>query len=70
TEAVLDESRVLVFLPDDGLLEERTVTTGMSNWDHTEVLSGIEDGELVVTSVDKDGVENGALAQRSEEEQK
>ena len=64
TEAVLDGDRVYLFLPGDGLLEERGIETGMSNWDHTEVLSGLEVGDLVVTSVDKEGIEDGAPARR------
>lgn len=62
TEAVLDDTRVYVFLPDDGRLQARKVRTGMSNWDYTEVLSGVEIGEQVVTSVDRAGVEEGAAA--------
>jgi len=67
SEAVVDESKVYVLLPDEGILEERKVTTGISNWDHTEIISGVEAGEAVVTSVDKDGVEDGALAKHSKE---
>ena len=29
-----------------------------------EVLEGVEAGELIVTSVDRDGVEDGALARQ------
>jgi HlyD family secretion protein len=62
TEAVLEDTRVYVFLPEEGLLETRSVRTGMSNWDYTEVISGLEAGEQVVTSVDRAGVEDGAAA--------
>jgi len=64
SEAVLDDKRVFVFNPDDGVLEERVISIGMSNWDHTEVLSGISEGELVVTSVDREGIRDGARARR------
>ena len=70
TEAVLDDNRVYLFLSDEGVLEERNVKTGMSNWDHTEVLEGLEAGDLVVTSVDRDGVEDGALARRESSKEK
>jgi HlyD family secretion protein len=60
TEAVLEDTRVYVFLPEQGVLEARTVRTGMSNWDYTEVVSGLEEGERVVTSVDRAGVVDGA----------
>jgi len=70
TEAVLDDDRVFVLRPEEGLLEERRIKTGMSNWDHTEILSGLELGERVVTSVDIEGVEDGALAREEITESK
>ena len=45
-----------------GLLEERRIRVGKSNWDFTEILNGLEAGELVVTSIDRSGVEDGARA--------
>jgi len=62
TEAVLEETRVYVLLSDQGTIETRSVRTGMSNWDYTEVISGLEAGEQVITSVDRAGVEDGASA--------
>jgi HlyD family secretion protein len=62
TEAVLEGNRVLVFRPDDGLLEAREITPGLANWRYTEVLSGVKEGEQVVVSVDSEGVEAGAHA--------
>jgi HlyD family secretion protein len=67
TEAVLEGDKVFLYLPDDGALEERSIKTGMSNWDHTEVLEGLKAGDLVVTSVDREGVEDGALAKQDDE---
>ena len=64
TEAVLEGDRVFVFDASGGVLQERKIETGISNWDHTEILKGIEAGELIVTSVDRDGVEDGALARQ------
>ncbi|MEJ1355756.1 MAG: efflux RND transporter periplasmic adaptor subunit [Candidatus Sedimenticola sp. (ex Thyasira tokunagai)] len=63
TEAVLEGDKVYLFLPDEGVLELREIKAGMSNWDATEVLEGLAVGDLVVTSVDRDGVEDGALAE-------
>jgi HlyD family secretion protein len=62
TEALLEGKRVLVYSKEDSLLHSRTVEVGLSNWKLTEVLSGLEEGEQVVSSVDRDGVEDGALA--------
>lgn len=61
TAALLAGDRVLV-LPEDGVLEEREVEVGLSNWDWTEITRGLEEGERVVTSLDRTGVEAGAEA--------
>jgi HlyD family secretion protein len=60
TEAVLEGSRVLLYV--DGVLQERRFTPGISNWRYTEVLKGLQEGELLVTSLDRDGVAAGATA--------
>ncbi len=62
TQAMLEGKRVLVYRPDDGVLEERTVTTGLANWDRTEITSGLSEGEQIVMSLDQAGVKAGALA--------
>ncbi len=61
TESVLEDSRVLVYREADATLESRRFKPGISNWRYTEVLSGLEQGERVVVSVDREGVEAGAL---------
>lgn len=59
TETVLQDSRVLIYRESDGTLESRPFKSGVSNWRYTEVLSGIKEGERVVVSVDREGVEDG-----------
>jgi HlyD family secretion protein len=58
TSALLEGDRVLVV--EGGVLVERAVEPGLSNWDWTEVRSGLEPGDEVVTSLDRTGVEPGA----------
>lgn len=67
TEAVFDSNRVYVFLPDGKVVETREVETGIANWDDTEILSGLDQGELVVTSVDREGLADGVAARRSQD---
>lgn len=55
TEAILEGNHVL-HLNGDGYLERLTIETGLSNWAWTEVLSGLEKGDRVVVSVDREGV--------------
>jgi HlyD family secretion protein len=62
TEAVLDGNRVFVYLSDQGILEARTFKSGISNWDYTEVISGLKLNERVVVNVDQPGVKDGAPA--------
>lgn len=62
TEAVVEDNQVLVYQPDSQRLEKKTIKTGLSNWRYTEVVSGLKEGEQVVTSIEREGVEDGALA--------
>lgn len=59
TSALLEGGRVLV-AGDDGRLEERTIKTGLANWEFTEVLEGLAAGDKVVTSLERVGVKSGA----------
>ena len=45
---------------DGDTLIERTLETGVANWEFTEVLSGVVEGERVVTSLERQGVMAGA----------
>lgn len=60
TQALMDGSRVFVRDDGTGRLEERSIEAGISNWDFTEVLSGLTPGERVVLSVEREGVAAGA----------
>ena len=60
TEAVLEGYRVLVYDPDSGTLDERQFKPGLANWKYTQVASGLESGEMVVVSVEREGMEAGA----------
>jgi HlyD family secretion protein len=60
TEAVLEGYRVLVYDPDSGTLDERQFEPGLANWKYTQVASGLESGEMIVVSVEREGMEAGA----------
>jgi len=60
TQVILDGTRVLVL--DGTMLAERTIETGISSWEFTEVVAGLEAGELVVLTVDREGVADGVVA--------
>jgi len=61
TPALMPGNRVLA-LGADGRLQERRIETGLSNWEYTEVKSGLSRGDRVVTSLEREGVKAGVLA--------
>jgi len=67
TPALMPGNRVLV-LGDDGVLEERRIETGLSNWEFTEVKTGLARDERVVTSLEREGVKAGARAVAEQKE--
>jgi HlyD family secretion protein len=60
TQVVLDGKRVFVF--DGTMLAERFIEIGISSWEFTEVVAGLDEGERVVLSVDREGVADGVVA--------
>jgi HlyD family secretion protein len=62
THAILDGKRVFVYLPDQRVIRERSIQTGLSNWEYTEVVSGLKPGEQVVVNVDRSGIADAAPA--------
>ena len=60
TRALFEGNKVLVL--KNGILEEKQVKTGLSNWDYTEVLAGLDAGQQVVVSLERSGVKPGVHA--------
>ena len=60
SSALLHGGRVLLL--QDGQLLERPVKAGLANWEHTEIVEGLQGGERIVTSLDRAGVKAGAPA--------
>ena len=67
TPALMPGNRVLL-LGDNGVLEERRIETGLSNWEFTEVKTGLARDERVVTSLEREGVKAGARAVAEQKE--
>jgi HlyD family secretion protein len=61
TTALMPGNRVMV-LSAQGVLEDRRVDTGLTNWEFTEIKSGLGQGDRVVTSLERAGVKAGARA--------
>ena len=58
--AVAEVGQVLVLA--DGVLEERTIDVGLRNWQVVEVLGGLSEGDLVVTSRHSTDIRAGSKA--------
>ena len=63
TEALTDETHVLVFNPLSGMLESRGVERGLYNWSYTEIVRALQAREAVVTSIGDKGVQHGVMAE-------
>jgi HlyD family secretion protein len=62
TQTLMEGKRVLLY-QSDGKLVERSVTTGLANWEYTEIVSGLNEGDQIVSSLDRAGVKAGAQVQ-------
>jgi HlyD family secretion protein len=61
TQHLMEGKKVLLY-KTEGVLEERIVTTGLANWEFTEILSGLKQGDRIVASLDRTGVKAGVKA--------
>ncbi|NOU25228.1 MAG: efflux RND transporter periplasmic adaptor subunit [Methylotenera sp.] len=59
TTTLLEGSKVLIYQPTTQVIEERTIKTGITNWEYTEVLEGLKVGDRIVTSLEREGVTAG-----------
>jgi HlyD family secretion protein len=63
TSVILPDKTVYVFDAATSTLATRAVETGIANWEYTEVLGGLAAGDRVVSSIDREGVADGALVE-------
>ncbi len=62
SEAVLDGKNVFVYDPEEKVVHEKEVKTGLTSWAFSEILSGLKEGQLVVINIDKPGLKDGVSA--------
>lgn len=58
TAAVAEGGKILAV--EDGRLRERSIRTGLKNWQYTQVLDGLREGDWVVTARDSTAVKPGS----------
>jgi len=61
TPVILADKSVLVYDEATDTIASRAIETGIANWEFTEILHGVEVGDRVVSSIDRDGVVDGAV---------
>ncbi|MGZ8252373.1 MAG: efflux RND transporter periplasmic adaptor subunit [Methylophilaceae bacterium] len=59
TSTLIEGNKVLIYRPDTKKLEERTIKTGITNWEYTEVLDGLKEGDRIVASLEREGIKAG-----------
>lgn len=62
SSVVTADGAVYVFDAASGRLHKRKITAGLSNFQFTEVRSGLSEGEKVVSSIDRAGIADGVRA--------
>jgi len=61
SSVILPDKTVYVFDPANDTISSRAVQTGIANWEFTEILGGLSAGDRVVSSIDREGVVDGAF---------
>lgn len=56
----LMEKQVWLYDADSETIELRGIEPGLSNWDHSEIISGLSAGDRIVLSVEHEGLSHGA----------
>jgi len=62
TQTLMEGNQVLLY-GANGVLEKRAVKIGLANWEYTEVTAGLSDGDRIVSTLDRPGVNAGARVQ-------
>ncbi|MBI5198922.1 MAG: HlyD family efflux transporter periplasmic adaptor subunit, partial [Nitrospirae bacterium] len=60
TNAVIDREGIrFVYTVEGGVIRKRVIKTDISNWEFTQILDGLKEGDMVITSLDVEGIEEG-----------
>lgn len=69
SDALLDDTHILLFNPETNLLEKKAIEKGLNNWSYTEIIDGLATGDQLATSPGAEGVKEGALVKVALEKQ-
>ena len=59
TSTLMEGNKVLLYQPSTKKLEERAIKAGITNWEYTEILDGLKQGDRIVASLEREGVKAG-----------
>lgn len=59
SDAIIEEQKVFIYDPATGLVHRKEVQTGLTNWDFSEITSGLKEGDLVVVGGDRTQLQDG-----------
>ncbi len=59
TEALFEGNHVYLYQPEFSTLREISIKLGLSNWQQTEVIEGLQPGQQIVTSINREGLADG-----------
>ncbi|MGB7815845.1 MAG: efflux RND transporter periplasmic adaptor subunit [Methylotenera sp.] len=61
TSTLMEGNKVLLYQPTTKKLEERAIKAGITNWEYTEILDGLKQGDRIVASLEREGVKAGVI---------
>ncbi len=70
TSTLLEGNKVLLYQPKTKQLEERVIKVGITNWEYTEILDGLKEGDRIVASLEREGVKAGIAVTPEAEQSK
>ena len=62
TEAIVENNFVYLYRRDSQKVEKRQISKGIGNWVRTEITAGLAEGDLIVTSLNVAGLNDGVSA--------
>ncbi len=69
TNTVIErEGKKFVYTVEGGRIRKRMIKSGISNWESTQILDGLKEGEQVIASLDIEGIEEGRRVRIRDEE--
>lgn len=70
TGALLEGNQVYLYNAEDSTISKIAVAAGLSNWQFTQITSGLSAGQSIVTSIDREGIADGVRVKATTDSKK